>query len=122
MLSAHSALQDFLLVAAGGLAIVVGAIHGILGETHVFRRATIKPPRLRLLLRAIWQCSAIAWMGGGVLLLVAPRLETDARHWIVLSFAAIYAVGIIGNAWVFRGRHPGWLLLSAVVALSLAGM
>lgn len=28
----------------------------------------------------------------------------------------------VGNAWVFRGRHYGWMLLGAVVALSLAGM
>ena len=45
-----------------------------------------------------------------------------ARRWIVLVFAAIYASGIVGNAWVFRGRHYGWMLLSAVVALSLAGL
>ena len=115
-------VHDILLLMAGTLAIVVGAWHGVLGETKVFARATIEPPRVRLLLRAIWQCSAVAWIGGGLLLAAAPWFRVDARHWIVLVFAAIYAVGILGNAWVFRCRHYGWVLLSTVVALSLAGL
>ena len=115
-------MHDHLLQAAGCLGVLVGAVHGILGETKVFARATIEPPRLRLLLRIVWQAGAVAWMGGGVLIAASPWLGPDARRWIVLTFAAIYAVGILGNAYVFRGRHYGWMLLSAVVALSLAGM
>ena len=116
-------MRDLLLQASGLLAMLVGAVHGVLGETKVFARTTIEPPRMRLLLRGIWQCSTAAWIGGGLLIFVAPWLHAgDARRWIVLTFAAIYAVGIVGNAWVFRGRHYGWMLLGAVVALARAGM
>ena len=116
-------MRDLLLHASGFLAMLVGTVHGVLGETKVFARTTIEPPRMRRLLRAIWQCSAAAWIGGGLLIFVSPWLNPhDARRWIVFTFAAIYAVGIAGNAWVFRGRHYGWVLLGAVVALSLAGL
>jgi hypothetical protein len=30
-------------------------------------------------------------------------------------------LGVTGNAWVFRGRQSGWMALSAVIALAVAG-
>ncbi len=40
-------MRDLVLQCAGILAIVVALIHGALGETKVFARATIEPVRLR---------------------------------------------------------------------------
>ncbi len=118
----HGPWRDILLQAGGALAIAVALFHGVIGETTVFRHAHIEPARIRLLLRLIWQAGTVAWCGCGVLLIAAPRFDPAARHWIVLTCAAIYAAGIVGNAWVSGGRHPGWMLLSAAVALSLAGL
>jgi hypothetical protein len=115
-------MRDLLLQCSGVAAIAVALIHGVLGETKVFARATIEPPRLRTLIRLVWQAGTVAWIGGGVLLIAAPWMASDpARHWIVATLAAVFAFAAIVNAWALRGRHFGWVALSAVVALAVAG-
>ena len=44
-------MRDLLLQCSGIAAIAVALIHGVLGESKVFARATIEPPRLRTLIR-----------------------------------------------------------------------
>src|SRR5476649_1224988 len=51
-------MRDILLQCAGVAAIAVALIHGVLGETRVFARATIEPARLRTLIRLVWQAGA----------------------------------------------------------------
>jgi len=115
-------MRDILLQSAGLAAIMVALIHGWLGETKIFARAKIEPERLRLLIRLVWQASTVAWIGGGVLLIAAPWMASDlARHWIIGTMAAVFAFGAAGNAFATRGRHYGWLALSAVVVLAVAG-
>jgi len=86
-------MRDLLLQCSGLAAIAVALIHGVLGETKVFARATIEPARLRTLIHLVWHAGTVAWIGGGVLLL----------------------------AWATRGKHFGWMALSAVVAMAVAG-
>jgi hypothetical protein len=115
-------MRDLLLQISGLAAIAVAIVHGVLGETKVFARATIEPARLRTMIRLVWQLSTVAWIGGGVLLIAAPLMASDpARHWIVVTLACVFASGALGNAWATRGRHFGWMALSAVVALAVAG-
>ena len=42
-------MRDIILQCAGVAGIVVSIIHGVLGETKVFARATIQPESLRIL-------------------------------------------------------------------------
>ncbi len=115
-------MRDLMLQCAGAAAILVALIHGWLGETKIFTRAKIEPESLRTLIRLVWQASTVAWIGGGVLLIAAPWMaSTSARHWIVVTLALVFAFGALGNALATRGRHYGWLALSAVVALAVAG-
>ncbi|HEY3793543.1 MAG TPA: hypothetical protein VGM09_17065 [Bradyrhizobium sp.] len=115
-------MHNGLLQGAGLAAITVALIHGVLGETKVFARVTIEPARLRTLIRLVWQAGTVAWIGGGVLLIAAPWLGSEpARHWIVATMACVFAFAALANAWATRGRHFGWLALSAVVALAVAG-
>jgi hypothetical protein len=115
-------MRDLLLQCSGVAAIVVALIHGVLGETKVFTRATIEPPRLRFLIRLVWQAGTIAWIGGGVLLLAAPWMGSEpARHWIVLTLVGVFGFAALANALATRGKHFGWMALSAVVALAVAG-
>jgi hypothetical protein len=65
-------MRDLLLQCSGVAAIAAALIHGILGETKVMPRVTIKPARLRTLIRLVWQAGTVAWIGGGVLLIAAP--------------------------------------------------
>ena len=115
-------MRDLLLQCSGLAAIVVAIIHGVLGETKVFARATIEPARLRNLIRLCWQVGTVGWACGGVLLIAASSMASaPARHWIVVTMVVMYGFGVVGNAWIFRGRHFGWMALSAVIALAVAG-
>ncbi|MBR0711300.1 MULTISPECIES: hypothetical protein [Bradyrhizobium] len=115
-------MRDLLLQCAGLLTIVVALIHGYLGEARVFVRARIEPERLRTLIRLVWQASTVAWIGGGVLLIATPWMGSEpARHWIVVTMACVFGLSAIANAWATRGRHFGWMMLSAVVVLAVAG-
>jgi hypothetical protein len=115
-------MRDLLLQAAGVIAILVSIAHGVLGETKVFARATVEPPRLRTLLRLVWQAGTVAWIAGGVLLFAAPWMGSDiARHWIIATFAIVFGFAAIGNALATRTVHPGWIGMGAAVALSVAG-
>ena len=115
-------MRDIILQCAGVAGIAVALIHGVLGETKVFARATIQPESLRTLIRLVWQAGTVAWIGGGVLLIAAPSMASEpARHWIIFTLAAVFAFAALANALAMRGRHFGWVALSAVVALAVAG-
>jgi hypothetical protein len=115
-------MRDLLLQGAGVVAIAVSIAHGVLGETYVFARATVEPPRLRTLLRVVWQAGTLAWIAGGVLLFAAPWMQSDAaRHWIIATFAVVFGFAAVGNAFVTRAVHPGWIGMGAAVVLAVAG-
>ena len=96
-------MRDLLLQCSGVAAIAVALIHGVLGETKVFARATIEPPRLRQLIRLVWQAGTVAWIGGGVLLIAAPSMASEpARHWIIATLAVVFGFAALANAWALR--------------------
>ena len=115
-------MRDILLQCSGLLAIAAAVTHGVLTETKVFPRVTIEPQRLRTLFRLVWQIPSVAWIACGVLLIAAPSINSEsARHWMIVTFACLFAFSAIGNAWGTRGKHFGWILLGAVAALAVAG-
>jgi hypothetical protein len=115
-------MRDILLQCSGVLAIAAAVIHGVLTETKIFPRVTIEPQSLRTLFRMVWQIPTVAWIAGGVLLIALPSFASEAaRHWIVVTFALVFAFSALGNALGTRGRHFGWMVLSAVAALAVAG-
>jgi hypothetical protein len=115
-------MRDILLQCSGVLAIAAAAIHGVLTETKIFPRMTIEPQSLRTLSRFVWQIPTVAWIAGGVLLIALPSIASDAaRHWIVATFACVFAFSALSNAVGTRGKHFGWMVLGAVTALAVAG-
>ena len=115
-------MRDVLLQGAGSLAIAAALIHGVLSETRVFPRVTIEPPRLRTLFRMVWQIPTVAWIAGGVLLIAAPSMASEAaRHWIVVAVAGVLAFSALGNAVGTRFQHFGWMVLGASAAMAVAG-
>jgi hypothetical protein len=115
-------MRDLILQCAGVAGIAVALIHGVMGETRVFAKATIQPEKLRTLIRLVWQAGTVAWIGGAVLLIAAPSMGSEsARHWIVVTVIAVYSFAAVANAWWSRGRAIGWKALGAVVVLAAAG-
>jgi hypothetical protein len=85
-------------------------------------QVTIEPQRLRTLFRLVWQIPTVAWIACGVLLIAAPSMASEsARHWMIVTFACVFAFCAFGNAWGTRGKHFGWMLLVAVAVLAVAG-
>jgi hypothetical protein len=116
-------MRDLALQAAGVLAICVAIAHGALGELRVFTKAHIEPQWTRRLLHLIFHASTVDWIGIGVLLIAAPWLGSQvARHWVIAVAVVVYGYAAIGNAMAIRGPHAGWILMSCVVALALAGL
>jgi hypothetical protein len=118
-------MRDLALEAAGSLAIVVALLHGALAEIRtvgVFAKARIEPAWTRRLLRLVWQASTVDWICLGVLLIAAPRFGSSvAREWVVAAAVVVYTCAALGNALAVRALHPGWILMSCVVALAIAG-
>jgi len=116
-------MRDRLVQLAGILALSVSIAHGVLGETKVFARARIEPERARLLIRLVWHVGVISWISLAVLLIVAPKLGSDAaRNWIIAMSIVTFGFAAFGNAWATRGRHFGWVVLSIVVGLAAIGL
>jgi hypothetical protein len=115
-------MRDLLLQCSGIAAIAAALTHGVIGETRVFPRVTIEPPRLRTLIWLVWQAGTVAWIGFGVLLIAVPWMASEpARRWIIVTFACVFVFAAGCNAWASRGRHFGWVVFSAVVAMAVAG-
>jgi hypothetical protein len=116
-------VRDWALYASGILGLAAAFLHGLLGETRVFARARIEPERFRLLMRLVWHCSVVAWAAVGILLIAAPTMGSPtARYWIVGAAVAVFGFAAVANAWATRGRFFGWIMLTVVVVLALAGL
>lgn len=72
-------MRDLLLYASGTLGLAAAFVHALLGETRVFANARIEPERQRLLIRGVWHCSAVAWAGVAVLLMLRHRWARRRR-------------------------------------------
>lgn len=115
-------MRDLAIIGAGALGVIVGCVHGVLGETRLFARSRIEPPYARRMVRLGWQCGATAWCGTGVLLIAAPTFHSDAaRHYVIVMSSLIYGFGVFANARATDGRHFGWLMLTIVIALAIFG-
>ena len=116
-------MRDLALQVAGVLAIVTAIAHGAIAELRVFATARIEPRGTRRLLRLVWQASTVDWIGMAVLLMAAPGLGSQvARQWVIAVAVVVFGWAAIGNAVANRGRHIGWMLMSCVIALALAGL
>lgn len=119
------------MFAAGILAIIVGAVHSVLGEVLIFRHLrgrglvpTLAAPPLRerhvRILWASWHVlTMFGWAFAAMLLWFShpsPPLATQAfiEHTLIVAFLAGALLVLIAT----KGRHPGWLGLSTVAALT----
>ena len=120
-----------LYFAAGSLALITGIVHSVLGEVLIFRHlrngglvpAMGAPPLRERNIRIIWATwhlgSVFGWAFAGVLLRLAVAPHDSSAMTFVLN--AIVFANLGGSLLVLigtKGRHPGWIALLAVAALT----
>ena len=120
-----------LFFTAGVLALITGAVHSVLGEILIFRHlrngglvpSRGAPPLRERNIRIIWATwhlgSVFGWAFAGVLLCLALAGNDYSIRALVLSAIVFAYLGgsllvLIGT----KGRHPGWIALLAVAALT----
>src|SRR5215471_15113073 len=116
-------MRDLFLYTSGTLGLAAAFVHSLLGETRVFARARIEPERLGRLIRGVWHCSAVAWAGVAVLLIVAPWMGSQMARYsalaIVVGLACCRALmpvlsSLLAGAVDLRNRH---MLFAVATAL-----
>ena len=121
-------MQNLLLVAAV-ITAVTGLIHSGLGEILIFKHlrngglvpAVGAPPLRERNIRIIWAtwhlATVFGWAFAGVLFRLAfghPSPIALILNAIVFAYLGGAILVLIGT----KGRHPGWIALSAVAALT----
>jgi hypothetical protein len=120
--------QNSALALAGVVGGITAVIHGVLTQRLMVRpiEALMASDRrisgpVKRLIPLLMHFSTIAWLAGGLALIVAACwLGPQARLATALCVGGLYFYGALGNLWGTRGRHPGWMLMTA--ALGLIGL
>ena len=118
------------LLAAGLLALLIGAIHSLFGEWLIFRHLrrggivpTLPAPPLSLrhvrIVWATWHIGSVFGAAFAALLLEAalhgdPHAFRALAGWAtILAYSASALLVLVGT----RARHPGWIGLGIVASL-----
>lgn len=122
------------LVAAALLASLVGLAHSVLGERWVFSRmrrdrlvpthggTILREPHVRILWASWHALTVLGWALACALLLLAAEpaptpLQVGLLRVVTMAMLAAAAIVLLGT----RARHPGWLGLFGVAALTWLG-
>lgn len=125
-------MQSYLLAAAI-LAVIVGLVHSVLGEILIFRHLRdsglvpdreappLEPRHVRIIWASWHAVTVFGWAFAGVLLAIASpgypySVGSTFVHVATGAFVGAALLVLVGT----RGRHPGWLGLSVIAALTLA--
>jgi hypothetical protein len=122
--------QNASLAMAGLIGGGTAVIHGVLTQRLMVRpiEALMASDRrisapVRRLIPLLLHFSTIAWLVGGIALIVAACwLGPQARLATGLCVGGLYLFGALGNLWGTRGRHSGWMLMTAALALIVVGV
>lgn len=122
------------LLAAAGLAFLVGLAHSVLGEVLVFAHLrqgefvpthggpNLRPRHVRILWASWHLVTLFGWCLAAMLLVLArPSSGGAERAYLLQAVAGTMVCGaglvLVGT----RGRHPGWVGLLAVSLLIALG-
>jgi hypothetical protein len=122
--------QNAALATAGVIGSTVAVVHGILTQrlmVRPFERLALADGRIgapvRRLVPLLLHMSTVAWFAGGLALIAAATwFGRDLRLATGLFVGGLYLYGALGNLWGTRGRHPGWMLMAAALALIAYGL
>jgi hypothetical protein len=119
--------RDGALIAAGVVTVVTSIIHGRLLDPLIvaplLRGSEGMRVSARALVRPLMHVSTFDWFLGG-LALMATGLWIDGPGRVAIGLLVgtqlLYAAA--ANAWGTRGRHRGWMLMAAAIALTVVGI
>lgn len=122
--------QDVALAVAGVIGSLVAIVHGVLVQRLMVRPIAAfpvsgkpMPASVRRMVPLLLHFSTISWFLGGLALIAAAAwFGQGAKLATSLLVGALYMFGATGNLWATRGRHPGWILMGAALALILVGI
>src|SRR5262249_47785905 len=115
-------MKETLGFIAGGLGMLCAALHGYLGERRVIRPVKDISSSSRRVVDGLMFLSAVYWFAAGAVLAASPFLTAHDRKLALFIAVAIYGSAAAANFWATRGRHFGWLMLSAATALAWLAM
>lgn len=121
--------QDAALGMAGVIGSCVAVVHGFLVQRLMvtpFEQFFLADKRIsstvRRLVPLLLHFSTISWFLGGLTLFAAAIwFDHPARLATGLFVGSLYLLGALGNLWATRGRHPGWMLMTAAIMLIVFG-
>lgn len=122
--------NDLALVAAGALGMLTAGVHGIAMQRHIVvplkgllkAGVELRGAGKRLVVPLL-HVSTLAWFVGGALLIWAGlRAQHETQVIISATVGTLYLQAAVVNAWATRGRHPGWMVMAAAVALIVASL
>jgi hypothetical protein len=118
------------LLVAAAMPALLAVAHSYLGERYIlvrlFRRGEL--PKLfggveftRSTLRFAWHLTSVAWVGfAGLLVSLASSQggsESAIARLIAVTFAFSAGLALVGS----RGRHPSWIIFTAIAVLAWLG-
>jgi hypothetical protein len=127
-------LMQTMLAAAGVLSLATGLAHSVLGEALIFRHVRVgslvptigAPPLRERNIRIIWAtwhlATVFGWAFAAILFKLAITPHNSSLGALILDAIVVAHIGgallvLIGT----KGRHPGWIALAAVAALTWFG-
>ncbi len=122
-----------MLIAAGVIALITGILHSVLGEMLIFRHlrsgglvpTIAAPPLHERNIRIIWAtwhlASVFGWAFAGILLSLAIAPTDSPRALIVNAVVFAHLAGALLVLIGTKGRHPGWIAILLVAALTWFG-
>jgi hypothetical protein len=116
-------VREALLPLAGCLGVGVAVAHGYLGEKRLIAPLEIPGRQAKGFIRAIWQLSAATWILCSLIIALSPWFVPDNQRMVVVVIVSLPMLyGLVVNAWISRGRHFGWKLLSLVLGMTAVGI
>ncbi len=123
--------MNWYFVTAGGLSVLAGPLHSMLGERLIFKQLfqqtlpAISGSEIltKQVLRMFWHMIGITWWGVGAILvhLALARNRGDTEIWIGVIIASTFLASAIYAFVATRGRHFSWGIFLVIAVLSGLG-
>lgn len=122
-----------MLFAAGCLVFVLGLVHSLLGEWLIFRHlrdsgiiptkggALLEEKQVRILWASWHLVTAFGWGIGAILcgFYISSSAEMVVPSFVINSVALSMITGAALVLLATKGKHPAWIVLTAITALVL---